>query len=182
MDTLRLDLAYTLRTWRRQPGANTTVFSFVVGVLLRPLPYADPDRLVMLWQDRSAKGGPSREVFSPGLFVDWNTRASALEGVTAIRNWGPNLTGRTGAGTGSVGGNAEPERLTGATVSGAYFSTLGIALAWGRTFSAVDDRYGAPTVVVRPGSRETRGWSLNWTNRFGRVATRYAFARSCSTS
>ena len=100
MDTLRLDLAYTLRTWRRQPGttaaailalalgigANTTVFSFVAGVLLRPLPYADPDRLVMVWQDRSAKGGPNREVISPGLFVDWTTRASTLEGVAAIRN------------------------------------------------------------------------------------------------
>ncbi|HQX80601.1 MAG TPA: ABC transporter permease [Vicinamibacterales bacterium] len=151
MDTLRLDLAYTLRTWRRQPGttaaailalalgigANTTVFSFVAGVLLRPLPYADPDRLVMVWQDRSAKGGPNREVISPGLFVDWTTRASTLEGVAAIRNWSPNLTG-----------NDQPERLTGATVSGAYFSTLGIPPAWGRTFSADDDRYGAPTVVV----------------------------------
>ena len=91
MDTLRLDLAYTLRTWRRQPGttaaailalalgigANTTVFSFVAGVLLRPLPYPDPDRLVMVWQDRSAMGGPSREVISPGLFVDWSTRATS---------------------------------------------------------------------------------------------------------
>src|SRR4051812_34667817 len=118
MDAFRVDLIHALRVWRRKPGttlvailalafgigANTTVFSFVSGMLLRPLDYADPDRLVMVWQDRSAKGGPRREVISPGLFVDWSTRATALTGVAALRNWSPNLTG----------GNEEPERLTGA--------------------------------------------------------------------
>lgn len=156
METLRLDLAYALRIWKRQPGttaaavlalalgigANTTIFSFVSGILLRPLAYADPDRLVMVWQDRSAKGGSNREVISPGLFVDWSTRASVLEGVAVIRNWGPNFTGRDGA------GNDEPERLVGATVSGAYFSTLGIAPAHGRVLMPDDDAYGAPTRVV----------------------------------
>jgi len=156
MDALRLDLAYALRAWRRQPGttaaaifalalgigANTTVFSFVSGVLLRPLPYANPDRIVMVWQDRSAKGGPAREVFSPGLFIDWTTRASALQGIAAIRNWGPNLTGRDG------GGNDEPERLTGAAVSATYFSTLGVSPAYGRTLSADDDTPGATPVAV----------------------------------
>ena len=156
METLRLDLAYALRIWRRQPGttatallalaigigANTTIFSFVSGILLRPLPYRDPDRLVMVWQDRSAKGGSSREVISPGLYVDWSTRASALAGVAVLRNWGPNFTGRDGT------GNDEPERLIGATVSGAYFSTLGIAPAYGRVLTEEDDVYGAPTRVV----------------------------------
>src|SRR6185436_14109874 len=132
MDTLRLDLLYALRGWRRQPfataaaivalalgiGANSTVFSFVSGVLLRPLPYSDPSRLVMLWQDRSGNGGPSREVISPGLFVDWSTRATAVTGVASIRNWSPNFTGS------DAGGRDEPERLTGATVTGAYFETL----------------------------------------------------------
>jgi putative ABC transport system permease protein len=156
MDAIRLDLAYALRTWRRQPGttaaavlaltlgigANTLVFSFVSGVLLRPLPYSDPDRLVMAWQDRSARGGPAREVISPGLFVDWSTRASALTGVTAVRVWSPNFTGIDAT------GNDEPERLAGATVTGAYFSTLGVAPAYGRTFTDEDDRYGADTRVV----------------------------------
>lgn len=156
MDSLRLDLSYALRAWRRQPGttaaailalalgigANTTVFSFVSGVLLKPLAYRDPDTLVMVWQDRSATGGSAREVISPGLFVDWSTRATALEGVAAIRNWGPNLTGRDGS------GNDEPERLSGATVSGAYFATLGIAPEIGRTLTPDDDRPGASTVVV----------------------------------
>src|SRR5688572_6286730 len=120
MDTLRLDLAYAFRWWRRQPGttaaaivalalgigANTTIFSFVSGVLLRPLPYRDPGRLVMLWQDRSASGGRAREVISPGLFVDWSTRAPLLRDVAAIRNWAPNITDA------DAGGGAEPERLT----------------------------------------------------------------------
>lgn len=156
MDALRLDFLYAIRAWLRQPGttaaailalalgigANTTVFSFVSGVLLKPLAYRDPDTLVMVWQDRSATGGSAREVISPGLFVDWSTRATALEGVAAVRTWGPNLTGRDGS------GNDEPERLSGAAVSGAYFATLGIAPAIGRTLTPDDDRPGAATVVV----------------------------------
>jgi predicted permease len=156
MDTLRLDLVYALRAWRRKPGttaaailalalgigANTTVFSFVSGVLIKPLPYADPNRIVMLWQDRSGVGGPAREVLSPGLVMDWTTRATTVQGLAAMRNWTPNLTGR------DLAGNEEPERLTGAAVSAPYFSTLGVAPAYGRTFSADDDKPGAPTVVV----------------------------------
>ncbi len=71
MDALQLDLIYALRGWRTQKGAttmailglalgigsSTTVFTFVSGALLKPLPYQDPGRLVMLWQDRSASGG-----------------------------------------------------------------------------------------------------------------------------
>jgi predicted permease len=156
MDTLRLDLAYALRWWRRQPGttaaaivalalgigANTTVFSFVSAVLLQPLPYPDPSRLVMVWQDRSANGGRAREVISPGLFVDWSTRATLLRDVAAIRGWAPNLTGA------DASGNGEPERLTGATITGAYFSALGVAAAYGRTLAADDDRPGTATRVV----------------------------------
>ncbi|MBP8274328.1 MAG: ABC transporter permease [Acidobacteria bacterium] len=155
-DTLRLDLTYAIRAWRRQPwttaaavfalalgiGANTTVFSFVSGVLLRPLPYADPDRLVMTWQDRSANGGPAREVFSPGLFIDWSTRASALTGLSAVRNWSPNFTGR------DLSGSDDPERLTGAAVSGPYFTTLGVPPLYGRVLTLDDDKVGAPPVVV----------------------------------
>lgn len=156
MDTLRLDCLYALRSWRRKPGltfaavlalalgigANVTVFSFVSGVLLRALPYSDPNRLVMVWQDRSAKGGPAREVFSPGLFIDWVTRANALQGLAAIRTWGPNLTGKDAFGV------DDPERLSGAAVSATYFSTLGVPPQLGRVFSAEDDKPGAPPVVV----------------------------------
>lgn len=156
MDSLRLDLTYALRAWRRYPattiaailafalgiGATTTVFSAVSAVLLTPLPYHEPDDLVMLWQDRSARGGSAREVISPGLFLDWAARATAVQDVAVVRGWGPNFTGRSGAYA------DEPERLTGASVSGAYFTTLGVAPALGRTLAADDDRPGTPTRVM----------------------------------
>ena len=156
VDTLRLDLVYALRGWRSQRGATaiaiaalalgigatTTVFAFVSGALLKPLAYKDPERLVMVWQDRSASGGPAREVISPGLFGDWSTRATALVGVSAIRIWSPNLTGK------DTSGHDEPERLTGATVTGDYFATLGIPPRHGRGFNKDDDRFGAANTVV----------------------------------
>ncbi len=156
VDTLKLDLVYALRGWRSQRGATliaivalglgigatTTVFAFVSGALLKPLPYKDPERLVMMWQDRSASGGPAREVISPGLFVDWSTRATGLVGVSAIRIWSPNLTGKDSS------GHDEPERLAGATVTGDYFQTLGIAPLHGRVFGKDDDRFGDANTVI----------------------------------
>ena len=156
MDALRADLRYALRVCRRAPGTtavavaalafgiglNTTVFSFVSALLLRPLPYTDANRIVMLWQDRSAKGGPAREVISPGLFIDWSTRATAVRDVAAIRGWAPSYSGR------GLAGDDEAERLTGAAVSAGYFTALGIPPAFGRTFSVDDDKPSAPTVVV----------------------------------
>lgn len=156
MDSLRLDLTYALRAWRRYPattiaailafalgiGATTTVFSAVSAVLLKPLPYHEPDGLVMLWQDRSARGGAAREVISPGLFLDWSARATAVQSVAVVRGWSPNFTGRSGA------VSDEPERFSGAAVSGQYFTALGVAPALGRTLTPDDDRPGVPTRVV----------------------------------
>ena len=156
MDNFRLDLTYALRAWRRYPattiaailafalgiGATTTVFSAVSAVLLKPLSYHEPDRLVMLWQDRSSRGGSAREVISPGLFFDWSARATSVQGVAVVRGWSPNFTGRSGA------VSDQPERLVGAAVSGAYFTTLGIAPALGRSLTPDDDRPGTPTRAV----------------------------------
>lgn len=156
MSSLWLDLTYAWRGWRRFPattaaailafalgiGATATVFSAVSAVLLKPLPYHEPDRLVMLWQDRSGGGGSAREVVSPGLFFDWSTRATAVTGVAAVRGWSPNFTG-----LGSAIAD-EPERLAGAAVTGGYFTTLGVPAAHGRTLGADDDRPGTPTRVV----------------------------------
>src|SRR6185436_4774970 len=116
MDALIRDIRYALRSWRRAPGpivaalaalalgigANSTIFSVVAGVLLKPLPYQNPGRLVMVWQDMRARGGPARDWISPGLFVEWQRRATMFESLGAVRGWAPNLT--------SV---AEPERLRG---------------------------------------------------------------------
>lgn len=146
------DLSFALRSWRRSPGliaaavlaialgvsANTTIFSFVSAVLLDPLPYPDPDRIVVVWQDFRKISGREREWTAPGLFLEWQRRSTdALSSIAVLRGWAPNLTG-----------TAEPERLSGAAVSGAYFDVLGAKAARGRLFNAEDDRPGAATVVV----------------------------------
>ena len=152
MDALLRDIRYALRSWRRAPGAivaalaalalgigaNTAIFSIVAGVLLRPLPYQNPERLVMVWQDMRARGGPARDWSSPGLFVEWRQRGAMFEQLAAVRGWMPNLTGID-----------EPERLRGAAVSAAYFTALGVPAAVGRTFSEADDRPGgAPLAII----------------------------------
>src|SRR6478672_2337624 len=99
MDALFRDARYTLRSWRRAPasiaaalaalalgiGATVAIFSVVSGVLLRPLPYQNPERLVMVWQDLRARGGPARDWISPGLFVEWRRRGTMFEQIAAIR-------------------------------------------------------------------------------------------------
>jgi putative ABC transport system permease protein len=152
MDALIRDIRYALRSWRRAPGpiaaaiaalalgigANTAIFSIVSGVLLRPLPYQNPERLVMVWQDMRARGGPQRDWISPGLFVEWRQRGTMFEQIAAIRGWTPNLTGVD-----------EPERLRGAAVSPAYFAALGVAPAAGRALTEADDvPNGAPVVMI----------------------------------
>jgi putative ABC transport system permease protein len=151
MDAVLRDMRYALRSWRRAPGpiaaavvalalgigANSTIFSVVAGVLLKPLPYQNPERLVMVWQDMRARGGPARDWISPGLFVEWQQRATMFESLGAARGWAPNLTGVD-----------EPERLRGAAVSAGYFTTLGVSPQAGRFFTAEDDRPNAPPVVL----------------------------------
>jgi putative ABC transport system permease protein len=130
-------------------GANTAIFSVVGGVLLKPLPYAEPDRLVMVWRDARARGGPEREWASPGHIVDWQERGAAFDQVAAVRGWGPNLTG-----------DGDPERLRGAAVSRAYFEALGVPFAFGRNFTPDEDAPGSAPVVIL-------GHGL-WERRFGR--------------
>jgi hypothetical protein len=95
----------------------------------------------MTRQDRSANGGPAREVLARSLHRLEHARI-ALTGLSAVRNWSPNFTGR------DLSGSDDPERLTGAAVSGAYFTTLGVPPLYGRVFTLDDDKVGAPPVVV----------------------------------
>ena len=118
-------------------GANTAVFSVVNAVLLRPLPYADPDRLVTVWQDLRPRGGPPDEWATPGNLSDWRAETGVFERMAAAVNWTTSLTGA-----------GEPVGLAGAHVTGEYFATLGVRPALGRDFSADDDRPGAARVVV----------------------------------
>ena len=118
-------------------GVNTAVFSVVQAALLRPLPYADPDRLVTVWQDLRAQGGPPDEWATPGNLSDWRAETRVFERVAAALNWTTSLTG-----------SGEPVGLSGAHVTADYFATLGVPPALGRDFSPDDDRPGAARVVI----------------------------------
>src|SRR5688572_19175280 len=151
MPSILQDLRYALRTLARAPGfalvailtlalgigANTAIFTVVNALLLKPLPYANPDRLVMVWQDFRARGGPADEWATPGNYVDWSNQKDLFEQVTVISGWRPVFTG-----------GAEPESLPGEQVSHEYFGVLGIHPVLGRTFRAEDGVLKAPRVAI----------------------------------
>ncbi len=118
-------------------GANTAIFSVVNGVLLRPLPFAEPDRLVWMWGRFHANDSAA---VSPPDFLDYRAQAKAFEGMAASLGGGLFTYNLTGAG--------EPLRLEGAPVSAGFFETLGAKPLLGRTFRAEEERSGAEGVVV----------------------------------
>jgi predicted permease len=158
LDELAQDVRYALRQLRRSPGfalvavltlalgigANTAIFSVVNGVLLRPLPFREPDRLVRVFSLDEGK----RAAVSPLDFADWRDQARSFEGLAAVNALTLNLTG-----------GGEPERLEGASVSAALFSVLGVRPIAGRTFAPSEDAPGAPRLVLL-------GEPL-WRRRFG---------------
>jgi putative ABC transport system permease protein len=146
------DVKYALRTLCRSPGftlvavlilalgigANTSIFSLVSAVLLRPLPFEAPERLVVLWADLTARGGPSRVEPTPADYVDWKTRSRSFADMAAMESRTYNLTG-----------DGEPERLVGLRTTANLFSLLGLQPILGRTFTADDEGADAtPAVVV----------------------------------
>jgi predicted permease len=126
-------------------GANAALFALVRTVLLRELPYRDPDRLVWVWSTRTDR---DRAFFSLPDFLELRAEARTLETAVAIANWGAN-----------VAGGETPERLAGVRVSADAFEMLGARAAAGRLLRAEDDDAGAARVVVL-------GHSL-WQRRFG---------------
>ena len=140
LDTLRQDVRYGLRMLRRTPGftaaalltltlgigANTAIFTVVDAVLLKPLPYADPDRLVTV-ADRDADGSLSGVGLATAL--DWRERSGSFEQFAMIRLWIPTLEG-----------DGDAERLPAVRVSWNYFDVLGARPALGRGFTPDDDR------------------------------------------
>jgi putative ABC transport system permease protein len=119
-------------------GANTAVFSVVHAVLLRPLPFNDPDRLVMLWGHDPAIAVPVIEV-STGDLRGWRAQNSTLSDIDVFGsvNWGFRVTAP-----------GEPFSVSYSSVSGGFFDTLGVKPMLGRTFRPDDDRAGAPATVV----------------------------------
>src|SRR6185503_4564094 len=148
METLLQDLRYAVRMLVKRPGftilavltlalgigANTTIFSVVNSVLLRSLPFPEPDRLIVVSEHNPQIGTMS--VAWPN-FTDWRDQNESFESMAAYRLVGFNLTN----------GN-EPLRVIGGEVSSDFFSILGGEAALGRVLTEADDKPGATRVVV----------------------------------
>ena len=115
-------------------GANTAIFSVVNAALLRPLPYADPDKLVRLSED--SPNVPQMSISYPN-FLDWREQNKVFSGIAAMQFRSLNLTGQD-----------EPERLAARAVSAELFDVLGVKPALGRSFATEEDRSGANRVCV----------------------------------
>jgi predicted permease len=152
LEAVLQDVRYALRLFRRRRGfaltavstmalgigATTAAFTLLDHVLLRPLPFREPDRLVMLHQTDLADGG-SRELVSPPNLLDWRASSMSFESMGAyLAAFLPvNLSGQ---------GN--PLRLDSTLADSVLFETLGVRPAAGRLFTAEDDRLGAANVVL----------------------------------
>jgi predicted permease len=157
------DLAYATRTLSRSPGfaimailvmalgigANTAMFTVVHSVLLKPLPFADPDRLVMLYE-RSVDGNYPFNVIAPGVYAEWQKHSQSFEHMAIFGAGSYNLSGDSGQ---------LPERAEAVRVSAEFFPTLGVKPAYGRVFDAPDDQQQADSTVVL-------SWGL-WKRRYG---------------
>ena len=151
MDTLLKDVRYAVRRLRKSPGfsaivvltlalgigANTAIFSVVNTVLLRPFPYRDPERLVVIDHFYPSLDNLEAGASAPG-FRDLRDNTSLFDGVFVMTGWGPALTGTGG----------EPQRLQGTRASGLMFRTLGVAPILGRGFTPDEDVPGKEKVVV----------------------------------
>jgi putative ABC transport system permease protein len=145
------DLRYAARSFAKQPGffatavlilalgigANTAIFSVISAVLLRPLPFPDPDRLVVLWQDRSSAGGDARGMPAWADYVEWQRRNRSFDELAAIADVSFNLTG-----------GGDPERVEASHTTANLFSLLGTQPLIGRTFTSADEGPDALPVVV----------------------------------
>ena len=158
LETLPYDAHLGLRMLRKSPGfaavailtlalgigANTAIFSVVQAVILAPLPYREPDRLVMVWENNPRF--PRVWVSHPN-FLDWQRTARSFQQMAAFWEQGLDLTA---PGT--------PEHLNGKQISSGFFSTLDVELALGREFSPEEDHHGgAPVVIIS---------NRLWRNRF----------------
>ena len=161
METLIKDIRYGIRGLLKRPGftaialitlalgigANTAIFSVVNAVLLRPLPFRDPDQLVIVWEDATFAGFP-RNTPAPANYVDWKTQSQSFADMAASAESSFNLTG-----------DGEPERVAAYSVTANFFPLFGAQPLLGRTFSTEEDRPGGNKVAVL-------SYSL-WQSRYG---------------
>ena len=149
-DTLIRDLRYAVRALAQHPGfatvavvtlalgigANTTIFTVVSGVLLKPLPYRESGRIVTLWERQLSSGIVG--TVAPANFYDWRHQSQSFDKMAAIDPY-PDFI---------LNGSGEPRRLAGAAVSADFFSLFGVRMAAGRDFLPEEDRPGHNQVVI----------------------------------
>jgi predicted permease len=162
LEGLWRDVRYGVRTLMRAPGfsltailvmalgigASTSLFTIVRSVLLRPLPFREPDKLVMLYEHFRQTQFPYNQV-SPADFRDWRAQTHGFEDMAAWRWWAGHISTMQGE---------TPEVVAGAGGSWNLFSELGVQPVFGRTFTPDEDRFGGNDVVMLT-------WSL-FQNRF----------------
>src|SRR3989442_678929 len=150
MENFLHDARYSIRMLRKNPGftvvavialalgigANCAIFSVVNAVLLRPLPFKDPEGLVRIWGKFEKAGIPKNWISEPEL-LDLQEQSQTLENIAAYQSGGVNLTT-----------NAEPVRVNSASVNASLFSVLGIQPTNGRTFLDEEDQPGRDKVVL----------------------------------
>lgn len=162
MDSLIRDIRYGIRSLLKRPGftaialialalgigANTAIFSLVNAVVLRPLPYPEPDQLVWGWG--FVRNGPSRASVSPLDYLDYRSQNKTFENLAAtyVITVPVNITG-----------NGDPERLTASRVTGNYFDTFKITPVLGRSFTLDNEKTGQDQVAIL-------SYEL-WQRRFG---------------
>jgi predicted permease len=163
IEALRGDLTYSARMLRKNPGfaaaavitlalgigANTAIFSVCNAVLFKPLPYAEPDRIVMLSE---RQGDGTLGDVAPANFVDWRDASRSFSEMGAVRasSFAPSFI---------LGGQSEASRLAGGNVSSSFFSVLGVQFMLGRNFLPEEERPGQNRVAIL-------SYAV-WSERFG---------------
>ena len=147
------DIVFAMRSLRRAPafataaiatlalgvGATLAVFTVVNGVLLRPLPYDDPERIHLIWITNTVDGVTSELPLTSGFYLDIEREAKGFESMAAFRAWSYSL---------STPGESEAEPVAGARVSPGLFSVLGVRPSLGQAFTGKDATPGAPSVAM----------------------------------
>src|SRR5689334_13396158 len=150
METLLRDVRFGLRMLARNPGftavaiitmalglgANTALFSVVNGVMLKSLPFKEPDRLVFVLETNAKFPAPGVSASSLN-YRDWKEQSHSFESLAARQGFAGNLTS-----------SERPEKILGEKVTWDYFPTLGVAPLAGRGFTQEEDKPGAPTVLL----------------------------------
>jgi len=130
-------------------GANTAMFSVIDAVILKPLPYANPERLVMLWETRPDRGF-ANNVVSTANYLDWRARSHSFDAMSATLFRSESLTG-----------SGEPEQVRTQLIAEDFFPMLGLPMAYGRSFTQDECKPGAPATAILSDSIWRRKFSAD---------------------